>query len=251
MTIQELKNQKKKTGLTNQQISRISGIPLSTVQKIFTGETKNPRYETLQALRQALFSEESASLVAESMTTYGVPNKKQGDFTIEDYYAIPEDRRVELIDGVIYDMSAPTISHQELVGELFYQIKSFIRTQGGQCKPYLSPTDVQLDRNDRTMVQPDLIIVCNPAQLTDTCIVGAPDFILEVVSPSSRRRDYIIKTHKYMDAGTREYWIVDPYKETVLVYYFEDENSPIIYPMNTRIPVRIYEGKLELDFSEL
>ncbi|MDO4617074.1 MAG: Uma2 family endonuclease [Lachnospiraceae bacterium] len=254
MTIQEMKARKKELGYTNQQIAKLSGIPLSTVQKVFTGETKSPRYDTLQALYRVLSEEsgDNVQKVAEILAAYGSgTGKHPGSYTLDDYYAIPDEYRVELIDGVIYDMAAPTLWHQRLIGELHYQIQSFIRSQRESCKVYFSPIDVQLDQDNKTMVQPDLVILCNPELNHGRCIFGAPEFVLEVVSPGSGKRDYIIKTHKYMEAGTREYWIVDPYKKLVLVYYFEDENAPMIYPMNQRIPVRMYDGKLEIDFTDM
>ena len=90
-----------------------------------------------------------------------------------------------------------------------------------------------------------------PDQIIRRCILGAPDFVLEVISPSTKRKDYTIKLAKYQNAGVREYWLVDPYQKVVLVYFFEDETYPVIYPIDGDIPVNIYEGKLVLSFARI
>ena len=138
--------------------------------------------------------------------------KKQGEYTLEDYYALPEDRRVELIDGVIYDMTAPAWSHQDIAGEIFYQLKKYKEENQLRCSPGIAPIDVQLDRDNRTMVQPDVVIVCDRDKITNKVIYGAPDFVLEILSSSTRRKDMFVKAQKYCNAGVKEYWMVDPEK---------------------------------------
>lgn len=101
------------------------------------------------------------------------------------------------------------------------------------------------------MIQPDVVIVCKLEQIVRRNIIGAPDFVLEVISPGTKRRDYIMKLFKYEHAGVQEYWIVDPYKKRVMVYFFESEVSPMIYPIDAEIPVSIYEGKLVLKFQQI
>ena len=261
MNIEDLKRRKQEKGYTFDQLSELSGVPLGTIQKIFTGETKHPRYATLEALERVLSAgeslpyvgEDSVSYVAEEAVAYhaGCGGKRQGEYTLEDYYALPDDQRVELIDGVFYEMTAPATFHQLMAGELHRQISNFIIEQKGDCVPFISPVDVQLDNDDRTMVEPDVVIVCNPDQIIRRCILGAPDFVLEVISPSTKRKDYTIKLAKYQNAGVREYWLVDPYQKVVLVYFFEDETYPVIYPIDGDIPVNIYEGKLVLSFARI
>lgn len=219
-----------------------------TVQKIFSGETTAPRYATLLALEK-LFTEENKCdfLVREEALNYCA--KKPGEYTLKDYYASPDDHRIELIDGVIYDMSAPTLTHQAITGEIYRQIANFIFENNGQCKPFVSPVDVQLDCDDRTMVQPDIIIVCDRNKITDRCVMGAPDFVLEVLSPATRSKDCVKKLDKYMEAGVREYWLVDIKQQKVIVYRFESEIYPVIYGWEQTIPVGIYDGKLIIDMS--
>ncbi len=192
-------------------------------------------------------------MVCEAMGAYkALPKgKKQGEYTLDDYYAIPDEYRVELIDGVIYYMGAPTSFHQLIAGEVHRQISNFIIDKGGSCIPFISPIDVQLDNDEKTMIEPDVIIICNRDQIIPSNILGAPDFVLEVISPGTKRKDYTIKLSKYQNAGVREYWLVDPYQKSIIVYFFEDEASPTIYPFSGKIPVNIYNGELEIDFSRL
>ena len=114
MTVSEMRKRKKELGYTNEKVSELSGVPLGTVQKIFAGVTDSPRYDTLQALEKVFVKE--WNMLRESVTAYQV--KRQGEYTLEDYYALPDERRVELIDGVIYDMSSPTSTHQMLATEI-------------------------------------------------------------------------------------------------------------------------------------
>ena len=108
---------------------------------------------------------------------------------------------------------------------------------------------VQLDCDNRTMVQPDVIIVCDTDIIIDRCVFGAPDFVLEVLSPSTRRKDCVKKLDKYMEAGVREYWMVDMKQNKVIIYQFESETYPVIYGFEQPIPVGIYDGKLKIDMK--
>lgn len=262
MTIQEMKDKKKEKGYSYAQISELSGVPLGTVQKIFTGQTENPRYETLQALEKLFGGEKHLpdygkpdygmqNLVREACPYEVNSGHSQGSYTVEDYRALPDERRVELIDGCFYDMAAPTSLHQKIAGEIYRQIANYIFDQGGACEVLISPIDVQLDCDEKTMVQPDVIIVCDPERVTFPCIYGAPDFVLEVVSPSSSKKDCIKKLKKYYDAGVREYWILDPEQELILVYDFSAEVCPKICSLNQleSLSVAIYEGKLEINLK--
>lgn len=261
MTIAEMKQKKQEIGYTNAQIAKLSGVPLGTVQKIFSGETEAPRYDTLRAIER-IFREDpgekrkSASrqgaMVRESAPFYAAPQKKQGEYTLEDYYALPEDQRFELIDGYLYEMLAPELLHQRIVGEVYRQAANYIMDHGGDCIPFTAPIDVQLDCDDRTMVQPDVAILCQRDKMKRKNLYGAPDFILEVTSPSTRRRDYTKKLQKYIDAGVREYWILDPYEKRLLVYFFEGEVYPVIYGLEAAaIPVNIYDGKLKIQLKHI
>lgn len=245
MTIEEMKKKKQEKGYTYAQMAELSGVPLGTIQKIFSGETISPRYDTLQALEQ-LFSEDSMVKEAAIYSTH-----TQGNYTVEDYRALPEERRVELIDGYFYDMSSPTFLHQKIAGEIHRQIANFIMDNDGDCQPLVAPIDIQLDCDEKTMVQPDVSILCSEDKVRKWGVYGAPDFILEVVSPSTKRKDYTKKLSKYMNAGVREYWILDPYQQKLLVYFFESEFCPVIHGLDKPVPVGIYDGALEIKFEHI
>lgn len=245
MTIQEMKEKKREKGYTYVQMAELSGVPLGTIQKIFSGETESPRYDTLQALER-LFTEIPA---VQEGTFYQAD--RNGSYTLDDYYALPEDQRVELIDGYFYEMLAPTFGHQTIGGEIYRQVANYIMDKGGSCRPFIAPVDVQLDCNERTMVQPDVGIVCDPDKIKRFGIYGAPDFLVEVISPSTKKKDYTKKLAKYMEAGVREYWILDPYQKRLLVYFFEGDVFPAIYGLDQPVPVGIYNGDLVIDFSNI
>lgn len=245
MTIQEMKEKKRERGYTYVQMAELSGVPLGTIQKIFSGETESPRYDTLQALER-LFTEIPA---VQEGTFYQAD--RNGSYTLDDYYALPEDQRVELIDGYFYEMLAPTFGHQTIGGEIYRQVANYIMDKGGSCRPFIAPVDVQLDCDERTMVQPDVGIVCDPDKIKRFGIYGAPDFLVEVISPSTKKKDYTKKLAKYMEAGVREYWILDPYQKRLLVYFFEGDVFPAIYGLDQPVPVGIYNGDLVIDFSNI
>ncbi len=266
MTIDEMKQRKIELGLSNEMIAAESGVPLSTVQKIFCGITKAPRKATIDALQAVLAPGSSyeprltASGVREEAVAYGSDGhdpqqkkeKKPGEFTLEDYYAIPDDRRVELIDGVIYDMATPTLGHQTIIFETGLQLSQCKKVRDGHCRVIISPSDVQLDKDNRTMLQPDLYVVCGEIDLNASSFFGAPDLTVEVLSPSSRSHDMLLKLNKYHDAGVKEYWIVDPQYRKVLVYDLTDESLyPEEYGFDSIVPVRLSGGECSVDFKEI
>lgn len=245
MTLEELKRRKNEMGYTYAQMAKMTGVPLGTIQKIFTGETANPRYDTMQALEQ-LF-EDSDSV--QEKVVYNVEG--QDGYTVDDYYALPDEQRVELIDGYFYDMSAPSFMHQDIVFELGFQIREFIRNNKGKCKALVSPVDVRLDCDDKTMVQPDVVVLCDLDKIRKWGILGAPDFVLEVISPSTRNKDYAIKAAKYMKAKVREYWIVDPYQKKLIRYNFENDGEVVISGLDKPVAVGIFQDDMKIDFGEV
>ncbi|MCD7743868.1 MAG: Uma2 family endonuclease, partial [Lachnospiraceae bacterium] len=197
-----------------------------------------------------LFEGSSPSLVSEALAEYGV-SRQQGEYTLEDYLAWPKEQRVELIDGVIYDMAAPTLIHQAIGGRLYTVFSNFITGRQGSCMAFISPVDVQLDCDDKTIVEPDVLIICDPSKLHRERIYGAPDFVAEVLSPSTSRKDRFLKLSKYRRAGVREYWLIDPDRKKVMVYEFAKSDSAKIYGFSDRVPVGIYNGECQVDFAEI
>lgn len=187
--------------------------------------------------------------IAETASAYHVG--KRSGYTLKDYYGLPDERRVELIDGVFYDMSAPTLAHQRAGLSIYSSINEYISQKRGMCVPFAAPVDVQLDCDEDTMVQPDVLVVCDRDKLLNRCVYGAPDLIVEVLSPSTSRKDSILKLAKYRAAGVREYWMVDLDKKKVVVYEFEKGESPVIYGMDQEVPVGIFDGRCRVDFAKL
>ena len=269
MTIKELQERKRALGYSTEQIAEKSGVPVATVRKIFGGVTKSPRAKTLRAIEWALgLTGPDVPLVREEAFAYAVSEKgaqgdrelqlfgkAQGQFTLEEYYSMPEDWRGELIDGVLYDMTSPLIKHQLIAGYIFHLFFSHVRQKKGACLPMIAPVDVQLDCDNKTMVEPDVLIVCDRGKIKNGCrVFGAPDFVLEVLSPSTRKKDISVKTNKYVNAGVREYWIVDPEEKHVTVILTgEEENDVRIkhYTFEEKVPVHVWNGDLAVDFREV
>ena len=267
MTIEEMQRQRKRLGYTYAQIARMSGVPESTVQKVLAGITKSPGVDTVAAIEKALYTGSqdytNGRMVAEvsyrndlSDAPY-VPEwahdpkyPRQGYYTVLDYLNLPDDQRAELIDGVLYDMAAPSYVHQAIIVELVTFFRNMQKYHPG-CHVCVSPLDVQLDCDNRTMVEPDILIICDPKKITKPRIVGAPDLVIEVLSPSTRRKDLQIKLGKYARAGVKEYWMIDPDAQTILVCIFGDENTTHMYTFDDKVPVWISGGEVSVDFSEI
>lgn len=179
-----------------------------------------------------------------------MPLPEKQFYTSEDYWNLPNGERAELIEGKFYNMAPPNRIHQKLVQQLSLTIGNYITSHGGDCEVYPAPFAVNLDSDDKDWVEPDISVICDKNKLTDRGCSGAPDFIIEIVSSSSRKMDYSIKNALYSESGVREYWIVDPDKERTTVYYYEEDAAPTIYTFEQKITVAIY-GNLDITVSEL
>ncbi len=290
MTREELIRYKDNYGYSTAQLSELSGVPIGTLTKILSGQTKNPRIDTMQALEDFFKNKTGHSgdlhlyqnlsvqgcslskktpgafpqasprrydasftpmMVAERAVQYGAPIKKQGNYTTEDMEALPEGRLFELIDGVLYDMASPSYTHQKIAESVFIRIWNQINRHKGACQVSLGPVDVHPDpEDDLTVVIPDLFIVCDRDKIRKDGIYGAPDFILEVLSPSTAQKDKITKTSKYLNAGVREYWIIDPVKKQLIVYEFEVPMTYVL-PLAGSRGIGIFGGEPQIDLDEL
>ena len=180
-------------------------------------------------------------------------------FTYGDYLTWPDEERWELIDGVAYDMSpAPSRRHQEIVRELSMQISNYLVNK--PCQIYFAPFDIRLPENDEegaplaadeeieTVVQPDIVVVCDRNKLDDSGCKGSPDIIIEVLSPYTAKKDLVTKRYLYEKHKVQEYWIVDPATDAVIIFKLKGNKygEPQEYSKEKKIMVDIFEG-LEID----
>lgn len=179
-------------------------------------------------------------------------------YTYEDLLALGDDVRAELIDGELYMMSSPSRIHQDISRELCWQIETFLRDK--PCTMYNAPFDVHLfENNDESngninaVVQPDIMVVCDKSKLKDIYCKGAPDFIIEILSPSNIGYDRLKKFNLYQRAGVREYWIVDPNNSSVEVCLLNDDGRLLlteVYLKNDIAKVNVLPG-CEIDLSKV
>ncbi len=294
MTPEQLRRKKREAGLTNAELAERTGIPISTIAKVLSGVTKNPRKDTLKAIGEVLGIEmdpddfetdtygtntpygyhqnwSQVNVLRDKGYVYGSSARKlhkhtsqnnqviEKYHTLSDYLALPDDRRVELIDGKFYDLAAPTGLHQIIALECWKQIDRCIDEHGMPCRVMAAPFDVLLDSDQYTVVQPDVMIFCkHPEYVLEARAPKAPDFVIEVLSPSTRMKDIFLKTFKYQNAGVQEYWLVDPDKKTVTTHVFgqnendrESDTLTSVYTFAHQVPVHLSEGKCTIDFSAI
>lgn len=170
--------------------------------------------------------------------------------TLEQYEALPEGTRAEVFDGVLYNMASPSQEHQTILTELLVALRTYLRKKGNICSVFPAPFDVKLNDHPLTVVQPDLMIICDKNKLDGKRCNGAPDFIIEIVSPGNPADDYIRKLYYYKNAEVREYWIVDPRRKTVTVNHFEKNMLNLQYSFDSVIKVNIYDDLL-IDFGDI
>jgi len=193
---------------------------------------------------------DNKELTPESVVNEALPDYNKR-YTYSDYVKWDDDKRWELIDGVAYMMSAPNRYHQGILGNLYVLFRAFLK--GKKCKVYLAPFDVRLnaDTLDNTVVQPDLLIVCNHSKLNDAGCKGAPDMVVEILSPSTSRYDRTLKFNTYKKAGIIEYWVIDPETKTLAVHILKDnEYITQAYLDDNTVPVHVLED-CKIDLSEV
>ena len=184
-----------------------------------------------------------------------LPHKRQGEYTASDREMLPSSIRTELIDGVLYDLASPRTVHQIISTKLLTQIDSQIGACGKTCRVFAAPSDVWLTGDDRNIFQPDLYVICDDGMIgKDGYVVGAPPLIIEILSPSTRAKDMLLKTYKYSQAGVLEYWIVDPQKRKIIVYWFAgDPSDPDReeYSFDDVVTIGISDGHCKVDFGAI
>ena len=179
----------------------------------------------------------------------GLAHRDTQHHTYADYLTWPDDVRYELIDGVADLMApAPTLNHQDVVGEVFRQLANAL--QEDPCRVYVSPVDVRLPKADEvdelvdSVVQPDVLVVCDHAKLDQRGVRGGPDLVVEVLSPSTASHDHVRKRLVYERAGVREYWLVHPVDRIVTIYRFgaDGYGKPDVQELTGETAVAVLPG---------
>jgi Uma2 family endonuclease len=206
-------------------------------------------------------SSEEPNIVEQPFVMYGTLKLDESKrYTYADYLTWLDDKRRELIDGFIHLMSGPLRRHARASLKLTRSIGNFIEKKKGKCHVYYAPFDVRLPLHGSTddnkiydVVQPDICVVCDMSKLDDKGCIGAPDLIVEVLSPSTLKHDWNYKFNLYEAAGVREYWIVDPKAKLTYVFLLQPDGNydlGTVYECNQKAPVHILEG-LEIDLNKL
>ncbi|MBQ8055177.1 MAG: Uma2 family endonuclease [Lachnospiraceae bacterium] len=174
-----------------------------------------------------------------------VVREQAGPNTIEDIYALPDGIRAELIDGKLYYIPTPTRTHQKIAGEMYLAAAAHLKAYSKECEVYIAPFGVYLNGDDSLYVEPDLSIIRDTSRLSERGCMGAPDWIIEVVSAPTRKTDYAVKLNKYRESGVKEYWIVDPSLRTVLTYLFDSDKNvedADLFSFDAEIPSSLFKG---------
>jgi len=174
-------------------------------------------------------------------------------YTYADYLEWEGPERYQLINGEVFMMASPSVTHQALLRELSTDFNVFLR--GKSCKVFASPLDVRLfpkkDKSDNTVVQPDLLVVCDKKKISKGSIDGPPDLVIEIISPSNTHSELFLKFNYYLQAGVREYWVIDPEIKQVQVHVYENGHYlSTAYKENDRIAVSVLPG-LEIALDSL
>lgn len=184
-------------------------------------------------------------------------SKNPGDYTIDDLSELSRfsEGNLELIDGVIYDINMPKIIHQYVSGVVSFRLTQHIREKGGRCLCFTAPTGVRLGGEDdrKNFFIPDVLVVCDRDKVRTDSIVGAPDFVLEITSPSTKRKDETLKARAYREHGVREYWILDLKKKRLLIYVFEEDADMPLYilPLKGSCGLHIFGGEPTIDLDAI
>lgn len=283
MTIEEMNRIRKERGYSIALLAEYTGVPAGTLTKIFSGVTKRPRTSTLLAIEKVL--KDDGGHYAGKTSDYDFRSRKEqapavvkegpeagayrtyegglhayvdcdvpGPYRVSDMEELPEETRAELINGHLFYLESPTIIHQEIISAVFLAFANHIRSKKKSCKVLMAPMDVQILKDDMHLFQPDLMVVCDPEKVSMKRILGAPDFVLEVLSPATRRKDLIDKTMWYEKAGVRELWFIDPERKKLQIYDWTKEHKyqlVQLMPLEGKKDIAISQGELMIDLDEI
>ena len=255
-------------GISQRELEEMSGVRQAEISKIERGEG-NPSLKTMGRLFSAVGKElnfgssrpagrnsdddniDIASVLASGSVAHFLdPSKRQGEYTVKDMELLPDGVWAELIGGVIYDMCVPTLPHQLTVKAITKAFDDFIEKNNGDCITFNGQTGLWFEDDEDDLLMPDMMVVCNQDKLKYKGVIGAPDFVLEVLSSSTRVRDLGIKSKLYKEKGVREYWVIDLKRRSIIVNDFAGKGMQKIYGLTDSIPVLIYDGSLKIDMAK-
>jgi len=186
-----------------------------------------------------------------------LPERKEV-YTYEDYLNWPDEQRIEIINGQVYFLAPPSRIHQKISGEIYIQFSNYLKDK--ECEVYYAPFGVKFpsaneksNNEIKTVVEPDIVVVCDKSKLDDEGCKGAPDLIVEITSPSTARKDKVEKFNLYEKHGVKEYWIVEPEVKLVTVFLFQENGKygrPNIYTEEDKIKVSIFDD-LVIDLKDV
>lgn len=274
-SVEDIRAKKKELKLTTADIANSTELPVSTVSKIMTGETKNPSYITIERINKFIEKKERNSRVEAYLKLLRKYMEEHSDEVVDQYkffcdyseeYPFHkehptmgatlddirniESRYVELINGFIKYKDVPKMNHHIIVQRLGRTIDKYIDDNHGTSIMYSSGIGVRFKFDESNYFISDIVVICDKDIMDSEGILGAPDWVIEVTAPDTRTVDYKDKMHKYMCEGVREYWIIDTDKERVVVHINGEPMMTYIYSFSDEIPVNIYDGKLKISIDD-
>lgn len=239
MTVEEMIRKKEETGYSLKKISESSGVPVVTLQKIFAGKTEHPRRNTLNAIEKVFLLKKEEYSMDSSFDFSGCGDGLRRKNSLW-----------EVVDGMGYELDIPETMHQEIVSYIHMCLYQYVRTKEYVCKIYTFPISVYPEDDTDTILRPDLFLVSEENKIRKNGVYTAPDFVLEVLSRETRKKDMSVKLQKYVSSGVKEYWMLDPDQEKLVVYNFMEEDFfPCVYTLQEKIPVALWNGELKIDLE--
>ena len=228
MTIEEMKKAKEALGYSYEKIADLAQMTPEGVRRIFHGKVQKPRLSTMEALEAVL-----------------------RPYNVEAYWRFMGERYGEMLDGVWYDKFVPTTIHQMLVGEVYTQIRRQLEEKAVGATAFFSPISVSLHGDLYTMTEPDVIVVRGKDKLKDWGLLGAPDFVFEVLTTAVQKKKAAFKLEHYTRVGVREYWELDLPRREITVYHLEAKAEPAKYQLDGFLSVCIFKGDVTVYLDAL